>query len=94
MEKKEKNSAAVALGKLGGKARAEKAGSAGMAKAGRKGAKARAEALTPERRKEIARQAIAARWERVRAAKQADFPPVGTENPDTEDLESPDSAGT
>ena len=41
-----KNKAAVALGRLGGL----------------KGGKARAEALTPERRKEIAKKAIAARW--------------------------------
>lgn len=49
-----KNKAAVALGRLGGK----------------KGGKARAEALSPERRKEIAKQAIAARWtKRKEAAK-------------------------
>ena len=42
----EKNPAAVALGKLGG----------------RKGGKARAEKLTPERRKEIAKKAAEARW--------------------------------
>jgi hypothetical protein len=41
-----KNPAAVALGRLGGK----------------KGGKARAESLTPERRKEIAQRAAAARW--------------------------------
>lgn len=41
-----KNPAAVALGRLGGK----------------KGGKARAKALTPERRREIARKAAAARW--------------------------------
>jgi len=41
-----KNQAAVALGRLGGK----------------KGGKARAESLTPERRKEIAQKAAAARW--------------------------------
>lgn len=41
-----KNPHAVALGRLGGK----------------KGGKARAEKLTPERRKEIARKAAAARW--------------------------------
>ena len=43
----EKNPAAVALGRLGGL----------------KGGKARAEALSPERRKEIARKAAAKRWE-------------------------------
>ena len=41
-----KNPAAVELGRLGG----------------RKGGKARAESLSPERRKEIARQAATARW--------------------------------
>ena len=41
-----KNPAAVMLGRLGGK----------------KGGKARAKSLSPERRKEIARQAAAARW--------------------------------
>ena len=51
-----KNKAAVALGRLGGK----------------KGGKARAEALTPERRKEIAKKAIAARWaKRENASKEA-----------------------
>ena len=46
----EKNPAAVALGKLGGK----------------KGGKARAEKLTPERRKEIAQKAAEARWAKKR----------------------------
>ncbi len=41
-----KNPAAVALGRLGGK----------------KGGKARAESLTPDRRKEIAKAAAAKRW--------------------------------
>jgi hypothetical protein len=45
-----KNKAAVALGRLGGK----------------KGGKARAEALSPERRKEIAKKAIAARWAKAK----------------------------
>ena len=44
--KPEKNPAAVALGKLGGL----------------KGGKARAEAMTPERRKEIAQKAAPKRW--------------------------------
>ncbi len=43
-----KNPAAVALGKLGGK----------------KGGAARAAKLSPERRREIARQAAKARWEK------------------------------
>lgn len=44
----EKNPAAVALGRLGGK----------------KGGKARAEKLTPEQRTEIARAAAQARWKK------------------------------
>jgi hypothetical protein len=46
----EKNPAAVALGKLGAS----------------KGGKARAEKLAPERRKEIAKKAAAARWAKKR----------------------------
>lgn len=45
-EEKEKNQAAVELGRLGGK----------------KGGKARAEKLTPEERSEIARKAAESRW--------------------------------
>lgn len=48
-EQPEKNPAAVALGRLGGK----------------KGGKARAEKLTPEERKEIARVAANARWKKT-----------------------------
>jgi hypothetical protein len=46
---KEKNQAAVALGKLGGK----------------RGGKARAAKLTPQRRKEIAKKAAQTRWNKV-----------------------------
>ncbi len=46
----EKNPAAVELGRLGGL----------------KGGKARAEKLTPEQRKEIARKAAKARWDKKR----------------------------
>jgi hypothetical protein len=61
-----KNPAAVALGKLGGKAsmkarsdeeREEFARTGGLA-----GGKARAAALSPAKRKEIARKAAAKRW--------------------------------
>ena len=45
----QKNPAAVELGRLGGK----------------KGGKARAEKLTPEERKEIARKAARARWNKT-----------------------------
>ena len=47
-EQPQKNPAAVALGRLGGQ----------------KGGKARAASLTPERRKEIAKKAAAARWKK------------------------------
>jgi hypothetical protein len=53
VKKKAKNPNAVALGKLGGS----------------KGGKIRAERLTAERRKEIARKAVKARWDRVRVRK-------------------------
>lgn len=46
---REKNAAAVALGKLGGA----------------KGGKARAEKLTPARRQEIAKKAAKARWKKA-----------------------------
>jgi hypothetical protein len=46
----QKNAAAVALGRLGG----------------RKGGKARAERLTPEERTQIARKAAAIRWQRIK----------------------------
>ncbi len=48
VKKKKKNPAAVALGRLGGL----------------KGGKARAAKLSPERRSEIARNAIKARWDK------------------------------
>jgi hypothetical protein len=48
-EEPQKNPAAVALGRLGGK----------------KGGKARAEKLTPKERKEIAQKAARARWNKL-----------------------------
>jgi len=64
---KGKNPAAVALGKLGGKATAAKLSREDYSDLGKKGAKSRAETLTPERRKEIARKAVMARWAKVKA---------------------------
>jgi hypothetical protein len=52
---RKKNPNAVALGKLGGS----------------KGGRIRAERLTAERRKEIARKAVKARWDKVRAMKRS-----------------------
>lgn len=61
-----KNRAAVALGKLGGKARARALTPEALSEIGRMGGgvggAARAAALTPEQRAEIARKAAAARW--------------------------------
>jgi hypothetical protein len=51
---KKKNPHAVALGKMGGA----------------KGGKVRAAKLSPERRSEIARKAIAARWAKSKAEKE------------------------
>jgi hypothetical protein len=50
MGKRRKNPAAVALGRLGAS----------------KGGKARAAKLTPEQRRESARKAVMARWQRAR----------------------------
>ena len=61
-EPKEKNQAAVELGKLGG----------------RKGGKARAESLTAEKRSEIAKKAAQSRWATKQAEdekKEQPFPP-------------------
>jgi hypothetical protein len=61
-----KNKHAVALGSLGGKARAaalsDTERSEGARVAGLAGGVARAAKLTPERRKEIAAKAAATRW--------------------------------
>ena len=64
-----KNPAAVALGRLGGKARAKKLSAERQSEigriAGQVGGKRRAEALSPERRKLIAQKAAKARWGKV-----------------------------
>jgi hypothetical protein len=67
--KSKKNPHAEALGRLGGKARAQSLSEAELSAIGRKGAKARKTALTPAQRKEIARNAIKARWDRKRRGK-------------------------
>jgi hypothetical protein len=58
----EKNQAAVELGRLGGKARAERLSKAELSKIAMKGVKARKAKVSPNRRKEIAQKAAAARW--------------------------------
>jgi hypothetical protein len=61
-----KNPAAVALGRLGGKARAQKLSAEQQSEIGRTagtvGGKRRAEVLSAARRKEIAQKAAKARW--------------------------------
>jgi general stress protein YciG len=65
-----KNPHAVALGRLGGKKRAEVLSREELQeisrKAGESGGRARAEKLSKERRREIARKAAAARWNPTR----------------------------
>jgi hypothetical protein len=58
----EKNPAAVELGKLGGKARAERLSREQLSRIAKKGVRARMKKLSSERRKEIAKRASAARW--------------------------------
>ena len=57
---KKKNPNAVALGKLGGS----------------KGGKIRADRLTAERRSEIARKAVLARWAKAKKKAQQSAPPT------------------
>jgi hypothetical protein len=63
-----KNPNAQALGRLGGKARAESLSDAELARIARKGGKARAEKLTAAARRRIAKLGVAAR-ERKRKEK-------------------------
>jgi hypothetical protein len=56
-----KNPAAQALGRLGGRARAQALSGAELSKIGKLGAQARRKKLTPEERSEIARKAVRAR---------------------------------
>jgi hypothetical protein len=56
-----KNPAAQALGKLGGKARANALSESELSKIGKKGADARKRKLTAAQRSEIARKAVQAR---------------------------------
>lgn len=56
---KRKNPAAVALGRLGGRA------------GGSKGGKSRMAQLTPEERRALARKAILARWKKAGAKRSA-----------------------
>lgn len=59
---KKKNAAAVALGKLGGKARARSLSAAERSESARKAGKSRITSLTDYERAEIAKKAARARW--------------------------------
>ena len=61
LEVAEKNPAAVALGKLGGKARSAALSRKELSEIGKKGAQARMKKLTAAQRHEIAKMAVAAR---------------------------------
>jgi hypothetical protein len=65
----EKNPAAVALGKLGGKARAASLSRDEMSQIARKGVRARMKKTSPERRRQIAKEAAAARWAKAQEQK-------------------------
>jgi hypothetical protein len=60
--KGQKNPAAVELGRLGGKARAESLSREQLSQIAQKGVRARMRKLSPKRRKDIAKKASAARW--------------------------------
>ncbi|GEM_PF-2591582 len=63
---KNKNPNAVALGRKGGKARAQQLSSEVLSSIGVKGAKARLQSLTSVQRQEIARKAAKIRWTNAR----------------------------
>jgi hypothetical protein len=67
-----KNPHAQALGRLGGKARAEKLPEAEIAKIASKGGRARAERLSAAERSRIARKAVAARERKNAQAKKGE----------------------
>jgi hypothetical protein len=79
----EKNQAAVELGRLGGRARAERLTRDELSEIAKKGVKARMKKLTPEQRREVAQKAAAARWGKNKLSKNADnngtikSPPAG-----------------
>jgi len=64
MESKKKNPNAVALGRLGGRARAAKLTAKELSDAARKAGQARQTKLSDAERKRIAQAAAKARWEK------------------------------
>jgi hypothetical protein len=63
---KKKNPNAVALGSMGGKARAERLSANELSTIGKKGAKERQKSLSSSQRQEIARKAVKTRWAKAR----------------------------
>lgn len=69
-----KNPNAVALGRLGGKARAENLSDARITEIAREGGKARKAKLSPAERRRIAMKAVAAREAKRRAERKGGKP--------------------
>jgi hypothetical protein len=65
---KKKNPAAVALGKLGGRARATKLSAGERSRISRDAAIARSKKLTPAERRRIAMLGVKARWAKKRTS--------------------------
>jgi len=63
---KKKNAHAVALGSMGGEARAKNLSADELSAIGKKGAKARSESLDASRRREISRKAAKTRWAKTK----------------------------
>jgi hypothetical protein len=61
---KKKNPAAVALGRLGGVARAKSLTAKGREESARKAGKARLSTMTTKQRSAVAKKAAAARWKK------------------------------
>lgn len=70
MAAKKKDPSAVALGRRGGKARAERLSADELSAIGKKGAKERLKSLSSSQRQEIARKAVNARWAKARKVEE------------------------
>jgi hypothetical protein len=66
MSSKKKNPNALALGRSGGRARAERLSADELSAIGKKGANARLKSIGSTERQEIARKAANARWAKAR----------------------------
>jgi len=63
---KKKNPNAVALGSMGGKARAKNLSADELSAIGKKAAEARSKSLGPSKRREISRKAAKTRWAKAK----------------------------